>query len=188
MSKIHKRIFVYEQNELLPLPPIIPPLTSPFPIQLTNGGTFNLAIINLNNVEHSIKHDSTGILLTAVINWSATFTPPSSISTSSILNTTGYANITFEFLRNQSVVYRVTQTAVQKGAPLNQPTVLFTTTVPTYEIASMLFWDPVRCPPNATIYTLRASNVLLVAPQISTGGATTTAAVGATTFVASIIK
>lgn len=188
MSRTHQRIFVSEQNGLLSLPPITPPLTSPFPIQLTNGGTVNLAIINLSNTDNCIKHNNNGVLLSAVINWSATFTPPPSISTSSILTTAGYANVTFEFLTNGSVVYRVTQTAVQKGIPLNQPTVLFTTAVPTYEIASMLFSDPARCHrTEANVYMLRATNILLAAPLIVTGGATTTAAVGAVTFVVSIL-
>jgi len=186
MSKKNKRIFVSEQNALLALPPIIPPLTSPFPISLVNGGTVNLATINA-----CLRCDCDIVLLSAVINWSATFIPPSSISTASILNTPGSANVTFEFLRNGIVIYRVTQTAVQKGIPLNQPTTLFTLAIPTYEIASMLFLDcmPIHCSrhhePN--IYTLRATNIALVFPQISIiGGATTTAAVGAVTFVLNV--
>lgn len=185
MSRKIDRTFVSEFNPLLPLPPIIPPLTSPFPVPLTNGATVHLATIDA-----CVKNDCDVVLLSAVINWSATFTPPSSVSTSSILNTPGYANVTFEFLTNGVVVYRVTQTAVQKGFPINQPTVLFTLAVPTYEIASMLFLDttPICCNRHQKFntYTLRANNIALVSPTISTGGATTTAAVGAVTFVLNI--
>lgn len=185
MPKKTDRIFVSEYNPLLSLPPIIPPLTSPFPVGLTNGGTVNLATIDA-----CIKKDCEVVLLSAVINWSATFTPPSSVSTSTLLNTPGYANVTFEFLTNGVVVYRVTQTAVQKGFPINQPTVLFTLAVPTNEIASMLFLDttPNCCNQHQkfNIYTLRANNIALIPPIISTGGATTTAAVGAVTFVLNV--
>jgi hypothetical protein len=185
MAKRTERILVCEFNQLLPLPPILPPLTSPFPIGLTNGGVLNLATL-----EACIKNDCEVVLLSAVINWSATFTPPSSVSSSSLLNTPGHANVTFEFLTNGVVVYRVTQTAVQNGFPLNQPTVLFSSAATTYEIASMLFLDttPICCNRHQklTIFTLRASNITLIPPQFSTSGATTTAAVGAVTFVLNI--
>jgi len=183
MSKKDERTFVSQYNALLPLPPMIPPLTSPFPIPLVNGGTVNLATI-----ETCVRWDCEMVSLSAVINWSATFIPPSSISAASILNTPGYANVTFEFIRNGMVIYRVTQTAAQKGIPLNQPTTLFTLAIPTYEIASMLFLDrmPIRCGRHQEpiIYTLRATNIVLISPQISSiGGATATAAVGGVTLV-----
>jgi hypothetical protein len=185
MSKKTECTFVNEYNSLLSLPPIIPPLTSPFPVPLTNGATVDLATIDA-----CVKNDCDIVLLSAVINWSATFIPPSSISTSSILNNPGYANVTFEFLTNGVVIYRVTQTTAQKGFPINQPTVLFTLAIPTYEIASMLFLDttPLCCNrhPQFNSYTLRATNITLVSPVVSTGGATTTAAVGAVTFVVNI--
>jgi len=183
MSKKKERTFVSEHNALLPLPPIVSPLTSPFPIQLVNGGTVNLATIDA-----CLRCHCDIVSLSAVINWSATFSPPSSVSTSSLLNTPGYADVTFEFLRNGIVIYRVTQTSVQKGMPLNQPAVLFTLAIPTYEIASMLFLDltPIRYSghPEPNVYTLRATNISLIPPQISiVGGATTTAEVGAVTFI-----
>lgn len=185
MSKKIERIFVRESNPLLPLPPIIPPLTSPFPIPLANGGVVNLATLDV-----CIKNDCEVVLLEAVINWSATFIPPASVSASSLLNIPGYANVTFEFLANGIVIYRVTQTAVQKGFPINQPTVLFTAAVPTYEIASMLFVDTAPLCHNRhqkfNIYTLRATNITLIAPEFSTGGAAAAAAVGAVTFVLQI--
>jgi hypothetical protein len=185
MSKKTERIFVNEYNSLLSLPPIIPPLTSPFPVPLTNGNTVDLAAIDA-----CVKNDCEVVLLSAVINWSATFFPPASISTTSILNNPGYANVTFEFLTNGNVMYRVTQSVLQKGFPINQPTVLFTSAVPTYEIASMLFLDttPNCCNrhPQFNCYTLRATNITLVSPIVSTGGAATTAAVGAVTFLVTI--
>lgn len=184
MSKKTEHIFVNEYNPILALPPIIPPLTSPFPIALTNGGTIDLATINA-----CVKNECDAVLLSAVINWSATFIPPSSVSTSSILNTPGYANVTFEFLTNGVVIYRVTQTAAQMGFPINQPTVLFTLAVPTYEIASMLFLDTTSfCCKQQKMnnYTLRATNITLVSPAVATGGASTTANVGAVTFVVNL--
>jgi hypothetical protein len=185
MSRKTERIFVNEFNSLLPPPPIIPPLTSPFPIPLANGDTVDLAAI-----EACIKNECEVVLLSAVINWSATFIPPASVSTTSILNNPGYANVTFEFLRNGIVIYRVTQTAIQNGFPINQPTVLFTLAVPTYEIASMLFLDTasICCNrhPNISCYTVRANNITLVSPIVATGGAVTTAAVGAVTFVVTV--
>lgn len=184
MYRKTERVFISQQNVLLPLPPTTPPLTSPFPIQLTNGGTTNLATINLSQIPDCLRVDCGGVLLSAVINWSATFSPP---ATPSVLNVPGFADITFEFLTNGTVVYRVTQTAMQKGIPLIQPTFLFTVAVSTFEIASMLFLDTTplcnSCHKLCNVYTLRATNISLVTPQTVTGGATTTAAVGAVTFV-----
>lgn len=36
-----ERVFVAEQNAVLPLPPTTPPLSSPFTIPLTGGGTID---------------------------------------------------------------------------------------------------------------------------------------------------
>jgi hypothetical protein len=188
MSKKRQCIFLSESNAVLPLPPIIPPLTSPFSFELLNATTVNLATIDA-----CVRDDDEVVALSAVINWSATFIPPASISTISILNTPGYADVTFEFLRNGVVIYRVTQTAAQKAIPLNQPTVIFTSAIPTYEIASMLFFDRIPICDSRhrkhSIYTVRATNIALVAPQVLvTGGASTTAEVGAITFVVKILN
>ena len=176
-----KRVMVSEQNSLLPLPPTTPPFSSPFPIQLTSGGTIDpLAIIRFN-----IKHRQNSVLLSGVINWSATFTPP---ATPSALNVPGFVDVTFEILRDGIVLYTVTQTAVQKGAPVNQE-FLFTTAVPTFELAALLHLDnrtlsSICDNSREFIYTLRATNVLLAAPQVDAGVATVTAAVGGVTLVA----
>jgi hypothetical protein len=185
-----ERVFVAEQNAVLPLPPTTPPLSSPFTIPLTGGGTIDpLATIRVN-----IRRNRNAVLLSAVVNWSATFTPP---TTAAVLTTPGYVDVTFEILRNGIIVYTVTQTAVQKGTPLNQG--LFTQAVPTFEIASLLHFDrPVVAEVPCInfrngrdwsfVYTLRATNVALVAPLVAGETATVTAAVGAVTFVAEEIE
>ena len=185
MSKKTERTFVNEYNSLLSLPPIMPPFISPFPVDLPNGG-----VVNLATIEACINSNCDIASLSAVINWSASFFPPSGVSTSTILNNPGYANVTFEFLRNGVVIYRVNQTIGQVGFPINQPTVLFTLAVPTYEIASMLFLDTTPLCNNrhlkANTYLLRANNITLVPPAFTAGGAATTAQVGAVTFLVNI--
>lgn len=185
MSKKCERTFVNEFNSVLSLPPIMPPFTSPFPIDLPNGEVVNLAAI-----EACVNSHCDIVSLSAVINWSATFFPPSGVSSSTILNNPGYANVTFEFLRNGVIIYRVNQTAGQNGFPINQPTALFTLAVPTFEIASMLFLDTTPLCNNrhqkANTYILRANNIILVPPAFTASGATTTAQVGAVTFLVNI--
>ena len=177
-----ERVVFSQFNPVLPLPPITPPLTSPFPTNLPGGGTINLALVNVR-----ADHDRDGVLLSATINWSATFTPP---TPAAVLNVPGFADVTFELLRNGIVIYRVDQTAIQKGFPLNQPAFLFTVTVSTFEIASLLHFDFTlpACHHEFNVYTLRATNIALTAPQVATGTATTTAAVGAVTLVAEKVE
>jgi hypothetical protein len=131
------------------------------------------------------------VLLNAVVNWSATFTP-SSVTT---LNVPGYADITFEILRNDIVIYRVGQTATQKGFPLVQPAFQFSRPTSTFEIASLLYFDttPIFCNEKIDFaerntYTLAATNINLIAPQVSIIPATTSAAVGAVTLVATEVE
>jgi len=94
-------------------------------------------------------------------------------------------------LVNGFVIYAVTQTAVQKGLPVNSA-VLFSLAVPTFEIASLLHLDMRHifkaCSSRELVYTLRATNVSLVAPQVASGVATVSAEVGAVTFVAQEIR
>jgi len=189
-----KRIIFDESSSVLPPPPTTFPFTSPFDVTLPNGGAVNLAVLNID------AHPQHGVLLNAVVNWSATFTPP---ATPSVLNLTGFADVTFELLLNGSVIYRVSQSAVQKAIPLSQPTFLFAIASTTYEIASLLHFDTtpadfnIGCKLGSNIgcnigcncsgintYTLRATNIFLVPPQVSTGIATTSAVVGAVTLVA----
>jgi len=177
-----RRIIVAEQNAVLSLPPITPPLSSPFPIQLTNGGTLApLAFITVD-----LRHCNSAVLLSAVVNWSVTFTPP---ETPSVLNVPGFADITFEIGLNGFGIYTVTQTAVQKGTPL-EDSCLFSETVPTFEIASLLHLNttPLRSEFNEFTYTLQASNISIVPPKVASGTATASAAVGAVTFAAQVIE
>lgn len=179
------RVVFDESNQTLPPPPITAPLMSPFTIDLSNGSTVNLAAITLS-AERPV-----GVLLNAVVNWSSTFTPPSTTAT---LVVPGFAAVTFEFLRNGVVVYRVTQTAVQNSF-FTQPAGT-TTALTTYQIAALLHFDTTSvdqhvCNKSKTrinVYTLRATNILLAAPQVSTGAAITSASVGSVTFVAEKAK
>lgn len=165
---------VAEKNAVLPLPPITPPLTSPFPIPLPNGGTVYLAKVNI-----PVGHDHVGVLLSATVNWSATFTP----SEAAAVTTPGFATVIFEILLDDFVIYRVTQTALQQGAP---STATFAAATSTFEIATLLHFDIVPgCHySGCRTYTLRTTNILLTPPVISAGRATATAAVGAVTLVA----
>lgn len=178
------RVVFDESSAVLPPPPTTFPFTSPFLVTLPNGRAANLAVVS---IEARPRH---GVLLNAVVNWSATFTPP---TTASVLNVPGFADVTFELLLNGTVIYRVSQTAIQKAVPLVQPTFLFTNASTTYQIASLLHFDitPVDqhvvcgCSGlNINTYTLRATNIFLSPPQVSAGTATTTALVGAVTLVA----
>jgi len=169
-----KQVYFYQINSVLPLAPTVAPLTSPFPINITTGETINLALINA-----PVGSGPDGILLNAIVNWSATFSPP---TTSTTINTPGYADATFELLRNGIIITRITQTATQKGIPLNS-SLDFSIPVPTYEIASLMFFDTNANSCLINTYTLRITNISLVAPQVAAGTATTTAQVGAITLV-----
>lgn len=180
-----KRIVFAGSNQTLPPPPITAPLLTSFTTSLSNGATANLASVTLS------AERPAGVLLNAVINWSSTFTP---LSTMATLVAPGFANVTFELLRSGAVIYRVTQTAMQ-NAFFAQPTGT-TTALTTYQIAAVLHFDTIlagkqfcnEAAPPINAYTLRATNILLVAPQVSAGTAVTTAAVGAVTLIAEKTK
>ncbi|MBP2654078.1 MAG: hypothetical protein H6Q73_1647 [Firmicutes bacterium] len=165
-----EQVHFYEINSVLPLTPNTTPLTSPFPITITTGETINLALINV-----PVGSEPDGILLNAIVNWSATFTPTTASTT---INTPGYADATFELLRNGILITRITQTAAQKGIPLNS-SLDFSTPIPTYEIASIMFFDTKAISCKTNIYTLRITNISLVAPLVASGTATTSAQIGA---------
>ncbi len=165
MAKI-KHVVGTEKNAVLPLPPIA------FPISLPHGVTVNLASLTFD------CHNLDAAILQAVVNWSATFTPP---STASVLTTPGYADVAFELLLNGDVIYRVIQTATQKGIPIIGN---FITATTTYQIASLLHFAIPVYGHERNNYTLRATNIVLTAPVLAAGLATTTAAAGAVTLVA----
>jgi len=181
MTKLWKsaQVYFYELNPVLPLAPTVAPLSSPFPISLSTGETINLALINIPASTKPI-----GILLTAVVNWSATFTPP---STSTTLSTPGYADATFELLRNGVIINRLTQTVVQKGTPLST-SLDFAIAVPTYELMALSFVDLSLLLCHTNTYTLRVTNLALVDPVVASGTATTTAQVGSISLVGRSFK
>jgi hypothetical protein len=178
-----RRTVVTEQNAVLTLPPITPPLSSPFPVTLTSGVTIDpLAFTAIR-----LKCNDSAVLLNAVINWSATFIPPTTPAT---LNVAGYADITFEIALNGFVIYTVTQTAVQKGIGL-QSGFPFSESVPTFELATLLHLDTLPllfADFRELVYTLRATNIAIVPPQVTGGGATATAQVGAVTLSAQVLR
>ena len=179
------RIVFDADNQALPPPPLSAPLQSPFPVALASGTAVNLAAVTLSAAQRGRT------VLRAVVNWSATYTPP---ATDTVLLTPGFAGVTFEILRNGTVIYRVAQTAVQ-NAFFNQPAGTVSP-LTTYQIAALLHVDaaaPCRrsCPKQALplqVYLLRAANIFLVAPEVAAGAAQTTAAVGAVTFIAEKTK
>lgn len=153
-----------EQNAVLPLPP------AAFPTSLSSSDIINLASLTFE------IHGLEGVILNAVVNWSATFTPSATATT---LVTPGFADVTFEFLRNGQVIYRVSQTVMQKGIPLSGDFTAATTTLTT---TALLHFNIATH--GSHTYTLRANNIVLTAPVLASGTATTSAAVGAVTLIA----
>lgn len=153
-----------EQNAVLPPPP------TAFPISLSNNDIVNLASITFK------IHGLEGVILNAVVNWSATFTPSTTATT---LTTPGFADVTFELLRNGQVVYRVSQTVMQKEIPIIGNFTTATTTLTTTELLHVNI--PVH---GSNTYILRANNIVLTAPVLASGTAITSAAVGAVTLIA----
>jgi hypothetical protein len=163
MDKI-RHFILAEKNAVLPLPP------TAFPTSLSSRDIVNLASITFR------IHDLDGVLLQAVVNWSATFTPSATATT---LTTPGFADVTFEILLNDQVVYRVSQTTVQKENPIVGNFTAATTTQAT--TALLHFNIPAH---GSNTYILRANNIVLTAPVLASGTATTSAAVGAVTLIA----
>jgi hypothetical protein len=174
-----ERVSFSEVDSVLPLPPTTPPFTSPFPLSLINGSTVNLALLNVSS-----RHDNDGVLLQAVINWSATFTPPANTSNVTI-TIPGYTTVSFEILLNGIVIARTTQTAVQNStSPTSSST--FSAATTTFNIAALSHFDknPIFNCHLIKAYALRVTNISVVAPQVSSGVATASASAGAVTMLA----
>lgn len=159
-----KHFILTEKNAVLPLPP------TAFPTSLSSHDIVNLASINFK------IHDLDGVIVQAVVNWSATFTPS---ATATVLTIPGFADVTFEILLNGQVVYRVSQSVMQKEIPLSGN---FTAATTTEATTSLLHFNV--SVHGANTYTLRANNIVLTAPVLASGTATTSAAVGAVTLIA----
>ncbi len=163
MDKI-RHFILNEKNAVLPLPP------TAFPTSLSCRDIVNLASITFR------IHDLDGVILQAVVNWNATFTPSATATTLAI---PGFADVAFEFLLNGQVVYRVNQTVIQKEIPIIGN---FTAATTTYTTTTLLHFNIATHGSNT--YTLRANNIVLTAPVLVSGTATTSAAVGAVTLIA----
>lgn len=172
-----EHVFVSEIDAVLPLPSTPPELSS-FPISLTIGKTTNLALLNIP-VHQSLNN----ALIQGVINWSTTFFPP--VSTANVtVDTPGSATVSFEILVNGFVIDRLTQTVVQNSAPLIPPST-FSTASTSFAIATLLHLDhsfQLDCHLR-NVYTLRATNITIVPPIVSSDTATATASVGAVTML-----
>lgn len=167
-----------EKNERLPLPPAAPPITSPFPLLLANGANYDLATVSLD-----LNGDRDGVLLFAVVNWSASF--PTSVAL-----VPGSVDITFQFLRNGKLIYEIIETALQPPIAQQNAAVSVPGTTD-FQVASLRFLDtaPTQSCPCVLTYTLRAANIVLT-PIREVNGTflPVAAAIGAITLTAEEIE
>ncbi|MEN6411796.1 MAG: hypothetical protein ABFC84_03395 [Veillonellales bacterium] len=165
---------IYEENSVV---------TPPFPISLTNNTTAEIGKLTICRPLQQCGC----LIVTAVVNWSATFTPPDGVSAT--VSTAGYADIVIELLFNNNVIYRVFQTALQKAIPL--PPALFSSASTTCEIAPLLYsYQMPFCFNSCGYYDMIAlhATAKLVAPVVSTGTAAASANIGAVTLIAEVVN
>lgn len=154
----------------------------PFPAPLVNGSMVDIASVTLD-----LSSNPDGVLLMGTVNWSATF----AFDTNTIVLRNGFANVTFQLLRDGNVIYQVTQTIRQKDLDNTSTTPVVLTT---FEIAKLLYIDglPLSGTSGLTTYTLRATNINLLTPLFAHNGSgadpTVTAAVGPVTLVAQEVE
>lgn len=164
---------IFIDQSIAPMPPT-PPFTTLIP-----GG----AMVELARIDVGTDSGKAGIFLTAVVNWGVRVTSngePVNIGSS------GSANVLFELLRNETVIYRVFQTAVQTfldklAGPVETVT---------FEIAdiSCLDMPPRGKESGSNTYILRATNITIINPAITDEASVlTTAGVGPVTLVAELI-
>jgi len=175
--KCVENIFVSES----PAPQLLPPAA--FPVSLPVDGSQTLARLDLKP-----NADQDGILLLAVINWRVTF---------DYLPTAMFAIVqppvitaTFEILRHETPVYRITQSLTQSLVPFANTSERLTTS--TYEIAALLHFDacPIDHPEKIPAYTLQATNISITPAMFAGQSPVTNIAVaaGAVTFAAKKIN
>ncbi|MPM85604.1 hypothetical protein SDC9_132685 [bioreactor metagenome] len=154
------------------------PATIPLTTALPEGEMVELARIDVG-----ADCEKDGILLTAVANWGIRVTSNNQIVS---ISSAGSANVTFELLRNDTVIYRITQTAVQTFLNKSEGPV----ETATFEIADIRYLDfsTRAIKPGNNTYVLRVANITIIEPVISNGASVlTTASVGPVTFVAEVI-
>lgn len=156
------RVFECEVNTV-----VVPPFTTTLPA----GGTVSLCSI-------AVPARRAGYLVRAVVNWSATFTPPVFTVVPTII-TSGFAQITFEILRDGGPIARVFQTAFS-------PVGAFPTPATTFEIATLQILDTQSLSGITnpiSLFEVRATNIILVPPLLNVGLASASAAAGLVSLV-----
>ncbi|HBS58251.1 MAG TPA: hypothetical protein DEA44_03180 [Firmicutes bacterium] len=166
-----ERVFISQQNT-----------TGTFATSLPVGGTVPLASIAV-----PVGRDRDAFLVRATMNWNATFTPLLSLLT---LTGLGFAQVTFELLRDGVVIGRVTDTINQPdgsiGAVVATTTVGFDTT--TVEVLDTSSITGAVASGAIAIFELRATNIVAVGPvnvlgTVTVPLATVTLAAALTTLV-----
>jgi hypothetical protein len=165
-----ERVFACEVNEVV---------SPPFPVSLPAGGTVDLCKLTV-----PLGRCPSAFIVTAVVNWSVTFTPIPGAGDSDF---PGSAQITFELLRDGGPIQRVTQPAIQLVFSGDFPSPTASTT---FEIATLRHLDTTSLGgitnPLAT-FLVRATNIILNPPieqieDVVTPVATVTAAAGLTSL------
>ena len=148
-------------------------LNPPFTTSIVNG-------LIVSTVDLRLGNDRVGVWLSALVNWSVTFAPPSGAAT---LTTAGFVDVVFELLLDGVAIQRISQTAVQKGNVLSA-------TSTTTQVANLLHFDQSLLSDGAcnNTYSLRVASVALTAPVYNNGSGTVSAAVGAVSLVAATVE
>lgn len=173
LTKI-KRAVTYQRRFLEGTPNPLMPFQSRFTKQLRPGTTVEIAHLKV-----SLRNEKTGIILGGTVNWSTTF--PGSASSSG-----GWAEITFELLRNKTVIYRIHQTAVQSEINIDSGSF---PQITVFKIAGFRHFDTTSIvgKTETVRYTLRATNIVTVDPA-GANSIPTTAKGGAVTLTAQLIE
>jgi hypothetical protein len=146
-----ERVFACEVNEVV---------SPPFTVSLPPGGTVDLCKLTV-----PLGRSPSAFIVTAVVNWNVTFTPIGLVDQ----DFPGFAQITFELLRDGGPIQQVTQSVIQL---FFSPDVLSSTASTTLEIATLRHLDTTSLGgitnPLAT-FIIRATNIILT-PSIDQVG------------------
>jgi hypothetical protein len=133
-----------------------------------------------------VGRDRNAFLIHALVDWSVTFT---GLAIPVFIDVPGFAQVTFELLRDGGPIFSVTETANQAAPAILQ---LFVGPTTTFVKTTLLHLDTTSIGGASTplsTFTLRATNVILTAPIFDAiAAATVTAAAGATTLVVEEIE
>lgn len=135
----------------------------PFTTQLPVGSTVPLCSVTVPLCRDRGR-DRDAFLVRAVVNWSATFDP---IITILALTGLGFAQVTFEVLRDGVVIGRVTQTINQPNGVIGILDLPFEDAVTGFNIATIEVLDTtslIGCAGPIAVFELRATNIIVVEP------------------------